>query len=179
MSPESIIQIIITVGLVIVTIIMVVINHRLTSNTEKFSHGNLIVNFQDKLSVALLLEQKVIEKYEEYTIQCDNGKKDALFHTPETYRLVESFTINYLNLVNSIAYLCTMKKSMLKEHKKYFEFYIAYGKKILDIRNVKYDNQSKYWEYIGKCVLEYDMKCDKSIPESISECYDPQKTKYA
>lgn len=171
MSPESIIQIIVTGVLVIVTIIIAMSNHKLTSNTEKFNHGNLIVDFQDKLSVAILLEQEVIKKYEEWGIDDDDN---SVFLTPETYKLIESFMINYLNLVNAIAYLFTMKKSMLKNHKKYFEFYIAYGKKLLDIRNINHnDDQSKYWEYIVPCVSKYEMKTNKQIPKPIGELYDP------
>lgn len=66
-----------------------------------------------------------------------------------------------------------MKKFMLKNHKKYFEFYIAYGKKLLDVRNIKHDDQSKYLEYIVPCVSKYEMKSNKQIPRPIGQLYDP------
>ena len=63
---------------------------------------------------------------------------------------------------------------MLKNHKKYFEFYIAYAKKLLDVRNIKHnDDQSKYWEYIVPCVSEYKMKSNKQIPIPIGKFYEP------
>lgn len=121
---EIIIQSILTGILVIITSAIALSNHRMTSNTKKFAESNLIVEFQHKLSSAILLEQNLIKRWDEYDIRDDD---DEIFFTPETDGLLENYIINYLNLVNSIAYLFTMEKSMLKNHKNYFEFYIAYN----------------------------------------------------
>ena len=81
--------------------------------------------------------------------------------------------IRYLNITNAIAYLSVMEKSMLeKNHKKYFEFYIAYVKKLLDIKSKGADDdQSRYWQYIKPCAEKYYMKSNKTIPKPIKEHY--------
>ena len=170
MNYELTIQIIVTSILVVATIVIAISNYRLTSNIEKLNYGNLMIDFQDKLSDALLLEQEITKKYDEW----DVSEVESIFYGPEMFNTIESFMIKYLNLTNAIAYLFTMEKSMLKNHKEYFEFYIAYAEKLLDIKNkITRDDQSKYWQYITPCVEQYAMKSNKIIPASIKQCYSP------
>ena len=61
MSFEYFIQLTIAIFMVLVTVIIAVNNHKLTNNNEKFNHANLIVDFQDKLSNAILSEQELIK----------------------------------------------------------------------------------------------------------------------
>ena len=78
-----------------------------------------------------------------------------------------------MNIADAIAYLFVMEKPMLgKNHRKYFEFYIAYAKKLLNVKSRGMDDdQSKYWQYIKQCVDKYDMKSDKTIPEPIAKFF--------
>ena len=170
MNLELIITFVLTAALVGVTIAIAYHNYKLTSNTEKFSHGNLIINLQDKLSDAILQEQEMIQKYYE----CFSLGKVESFLKDRSINKIEAFTIRYLNITNAIAYLFVMEKSILgKNHKKYFEFYLAYAEKLLTVKNSNMDNdQFKYWPYITQCLDKYDMKSDKSVPVPIQKFFN-------
>ena len=158
-----------TLLLVGVTIIIAFINKELTTNTKKSIYGNIIFNFQDKLSATILKGQEMTWKYPEWEIE----EKGFLFDNPELIKTIESFLIEYLNVTNAIAYLFVMKDPVLeKDHKEYFGFYIAYAKTLLDVKNMGMgDDQSKYWRYIKQCVEKHDMKSDKTVPKLIEEYY--------
>ena len=89
-----------------------------------------------------LLEQEITNKHPLWKFT----EEDVL----ESSKMIESFMISYLNIANTIACLFVMEKPVLgKNNKEYFEFYIAYAKKLLDVRNKSVDNdQFKYWQYI-------------------------------
>ena len=148
-----------TIILVVATFGIAMSNLKLTNNTEKFRYGNLIINLQDKLSTAILLEQEIINKHSIWKFT----EEDVL----ESSKMIESFVISYLNITNVIAHLFVMEKSTLgKNNKERFEFYIAYAQKLLDVKNSSIDdNQYKYCQYIKQCVDKYDMKSDKTIPD--------------
>ena len=169
MNSELISTVVLTTALVLVTIVIAYHNYKLTSNTEKFSHGNLIINLQDKLSDAILQEQEMIQKYYEYF---SLGKSES-FLKDRSINKIEAFMIRYLNITNAIAYLFVMEKSILgKNHKKYFEFYLAYAEKLLAVKNSSTENdQFKYWPYITPCIDKYDMQSDKSVPAPIQKFF--------
>ena len=79
----------------------------------------------------------------------------------------------YLNITGATAYLFVMEKSVLeKNHKKYFGFYIAYAKKLLDAKSMGTGvEQSEYWQYIKLCVEKHDMQSDKTVPCPAKEYY--------
>ena len=171
------IQILLPVTLVIVTIRIAQTNHKLTSDNEKFNHGRLIIDFQDKLSDAILKEIKIKELHMHFE---NLHVRDAEFDERLTNyeKQIESFVVHYLNITNAISYLFVMEKSMLKNHKNYFGFYIAYANKLLTlIQNTMESDQPTYWEYIKKCVDQYDMKATKKIPEAIKTHYESKKIK--
>ena len=103
----TIVTVVSTVVLVGVTLAIALSSNRLTSNTEKFSHGNLIINFQDKLSAAILQEQEIINKHLVWKVTSDDL---------EASKIIESFMIKYLNITNAIAYLFVMEKSILEKN---------------------------------------------------------------
>lgn len=168
MDYNSIIQLVTTIVVAAATIIIAKSNNHLTKNTEKFNESQVIIDFQDKLSNAILKERKIIKmaaelKAIEYIPFLDD---------PDTYNHVNSFTIQYLNLVNAIAYLMTMKKSTLNNHADYFGLYIGYGNDLLELREKHLQDQIKYWRYIPECTKKYNMDSEKTIPKVIEDFYD-------
>ena len=111
MNSELISTVVLTSALVFVTIVIAYHNYKLTNNTEKFSHGNLIINLQDKLSDAILQEQEMIQKYYE----CFSLGKSESFLKDRSINKIEAFMIRYLNITNAIAYLFVMKKINIGE----------------------------------------------------------------
>ena len=106
----------------------------------------------------------IIEKHKALMVGEDYSKRA---------KMIESFMIGYLNMANAIAYLFVREKLMPGEnHREYFKFYIAYAKKLLDLKNSSIDDdQFKYWPYIKQCVEKYDMKSNKTIPGQIETYY--------
>ena len=176
------------------TSIIAIISYRLTDNTEKTNHSNMIINLQDKLSAAMLQQHEIEWEYPDLV----SGKKDfSVNKYPELVKMIESFTISYLDITNTIAYLFVTKtrcrkrsefflvrpffteRFMLEKiHKKYFESDIAYAKELLELKKGSTgDDKFEYWQYLESYVEECTMKSNKRIPKLIKDYYPKPEQK--